>query len=127
LLAWKSDFAEKMFMLKWKVSFVLYCALVLYVSSLSPKEIPDVGLDFSDKVLHLIEYALMGVLAWGSFGRGSTGFPWALFAFCACFGIVDECWQDWWAKGRSPEVWDVAMDAIGAFVGLLISMVFWRR
>ncbi len=114
-------------MLKWKVVFVLYCALVLYLSSLSPNEIPDTGLEVSDKVLHLIEYALMGILAWGGFGRGSAGFPWALFAFCTCFGIVDECWQDWWDKGRASEVWDVAMDGIGAFVGLLISMVFWKR
>jgi len=50
-----------------------------------------------------------------------------LFAFCACFGIADECWQDWWGKGRSPEVWDAAMDATGAFIGLLVSMVFWKR
>ena len=73
-------------------------------------EIPDTGVVVSDKALHLTEYAIMGILAWGAFGRGGTGFPWGLLAFCACFGIADECWQDWLGTGRSPDVWDAAAD-----------------
>ena len=38
-------------------------ALVLYVSSMSPGEIPDTGVAVSDKALHLTEYAIMGILA----------------------------------------------------------------
>jgi VanZ family protein len=114
-------------MLKWRIGFVFYCCLVFYVSSLSPQDLPDEPSSLPDKALHFIEYCLMGLLGWGAFGRGTAGFPWALFAFCACFGIADECWQDWLDRSRSPDVWDVAMDAAGAFCGLLVSMVFWKR
>ncbi len=113
-------------MMKWKIGFVAYCALVLYLSSLAPGDLPDQLFAVPDYALHFVEYCLMGMLAWGAFGAGG-GFPWGLFAFCSCFGIADECWQDWWSKGRSPEVWDAAVDAVGAFVGLLLSMVFWKR
>lgn len=114
--------------MKWKIGFVVYCCLILWLSSLAPKELPDQASAIPDYILHLVEYCLLGILSWGAFGRVSgAGFPWGLFAFCACFGIADECWQDWWGRGRSPEVWDVAMDATGAFIGLLVSMVFWKR
>ena len=112
---------------KWKIGLGLYCALVLYVSSMSPGEIPDTGVAGSDKALHLTEYAIMGILAWGAFGKGGSGFPWGLLAFCACFGIADECWQDWLGTGRSPDVWDAAADAAGAFIGLMLSLVFWKH
>ena len=69
----------------------------------------------------------MGILAWGALGKRGSGFPWGLMTFCTCFGIADECWQDWLKSGRSPEVWDAAVDAAGAFIGLLFSMVFWKR
>ena len=42
----------------------------------------------------------MGILAWGAFGKGGAGFPWGLLAFCACFGIGDECFQDWMGNAR---------------------------
>ena len=112
---------------KWKITLALYCGAVLYLSSMSPGEIPDAPVKVSDKALHLVEYALMGILAWGAFGKGGTGFPWGLLAFCACFGIGDECFQDWMGNARNPDVWDAAADAVGAFIGLLLSMVFWKR
>ena len=114
-------------MVKWKIGLGLYCGLVIYLSSLTPSDLPEGGFGVSDKILHVIKYAIMGVLAWGGFGRSGGGFPWGLFAFCACFGVADECWQDWLGSGRSPEVWDAAADAVGAFSGLLLSMVFWKR
>ena len=112
-------------MVKWRVALVAYCGVVLYLSSISPGDMPAGPKMVSDKVLHFVEYAIMGVLAWAAFGRGASGFAWGLFAFCACFGIADECWQEF--HGRTPDVWDAAADAVGAFGGLLLSMVFWKR
>lgn len=114
-------------MLKWRIGFLIYCCLVLYLSSLSPKELPDEALRVPNHALHFVEYAVMGILGWAAFGRGVAGFPWAIFAFCCCFGIADECWQDWLDRSRTADVWDAAFDAAGAFAGLLFSMVFWRR
>ena len=107
-------------MWKWKIGLGLYCGLVLYVSSMTQPDLPSgPKIENFDKVLHFIEYAVMGVLAWAAFGHGKYGFAWGLFAFCACFGIADECWQDWLGHARTPDVWDAAADAAGAFCGLL--------
>ena len=114
-------------MKKWKLFLLLYCGLVLYVSSMSPNDLPGDGVAVSDKALHMLEYGIMGILAWGAFGRGGVGFPWGLLTFCVCFGIGDECFQDWVDHARTPDVWDAAADAAGAFIGLLLSMVFWKR
>ena len=111
----------------WKVVFLGYCGAVLYLSSMSPSQLPDGEAVISDKALHMLEYGLMGILAWGAFGRSASGFPWGLLTFCVCFGIGDECFQDWLDHARSPDVWDAAADAVGAFIGLLLSMVFWKR
>ena len=113
--------------LKWKIALGLYCAGVLYISSLPPENLPEQVAIVSDKALHMIEYAIMGILAWGAFGISGGGFPWGLLTFCVCFGIGDECLQDWMEQARDPDVWDVAADATGAFIGLLLSMVFWKR
>ena len=40
---------------------------------------------------------------------------------------MDECFQDLMGNARSPDVWDAAADAVGGFIGLLLSMVFWKR
>ena len=114
-------------MVKWRVALVAYCGVVLYVSSISPGDMPDGEKVVWDKVLHFVEYAIMGVLAWAAFGRGTSGFAWGLFAFCACFGIADECWQDWLDHARTPDVWDAAADAVGAFTALILCQVFWKR
>ncbi|MEC8866271.1 MAG: VanZ family protein [Verrucomicrobiota bacterium] len=112
---------------KWKIALGLYCVAVLYLSSLPAKELPDQTAMVPDKVLHMSEYARMGILAWGAFGIGGGRFPWGLLVFCVCFGIGDECLQDWLDQARDPDVWDAAADAAGAFIGLLLSMVFWKR
>ena len=52
-------------MVKWKIGLGLYCGLVIYLSSLTPSDLPEGGFGVSDKILHFIEYAIMGVLAWG--------------------------------------------------------------
>ena len=45
-------------MVKWKIGLGIYCALVIYVSSMSPGELPRAGVAVSDKVIHLVEYAV---------------------------------------------------------------------
>ena len=37
--------------------------LVLYVSSMSPNDLPGDGVAVSDKALHMLEYGIMGILA----------------------------------------------------------------
>lgn len=115
------------FIMKWKLVTITYCGLILFLSSLSPGEIPQDALTVPDKLAHFVIYAGLGIFCWGGFGRGGVGFPWAVFAFCVCFGIADECWQDWLDRSRTADVWDAATDALGAFSGIVVSKLFWKR
>ena len=112
---------------RWKFLFLLYCGLILYVSSLAPKELPDGHSVVSDKVLHLLEYGLWGILCWGAFVKRRGFFPWGLVVFGAWFGILDECWQDWLGRKRSADVWDAAVDALGSFLGVAVAQLFWPK
>ena len=112
---------------KWKILFLGYCGVILYVSSLSPKELPELVFVISDKVLHLGEYGLLGILAWGAFGVRKGVFPWGLVALGAWFGIMDECWQDWIGKSRSADAWDAAADAVGSLLGVTVAQLFWIK
>ena len=98
---------------RWKFVFLLYCGLILYVSSLAPKELPEGPSVVSDKVLHLLEYGLWGILCWGAFVKRR--------------GILDECWQDWLGRKRSADVWDAAADALGSFLGVAVALLFWPK
>ena len=69
-----------------KIGLGLYCGLVIYLSSLTPGDLPEGGFAVSDKILHFIEYAIM-VAAWGIWQEWRR-VSWGLFAFCACFGVA---------------------------------------
>ena len=112
---------------RWKFLFLAYCVLILYVSSLSPKELPEGPELVSDKFLHLCEYGLFGVLSWGAFAVRKGIFPWGLVVLGAWFGIFDECWQEWLGRSRSAEVWDVAADAVGSLLGVVVAQLFWIK
>jgi VanZ family protein len=112
---------------KWKILFLAYCGVILYVSSLTLDRMPEPVFLISDKVLHLCEYGLFGILSWGAFGVRKGVFPWGLVVLGAWFGIMDECWQDWIGKSRSAEVWDVAADAVGSLLGVTVAQLFWIK
>ncbi|MDA0723496.1 MAG: VanZ family protein [Verrucomicrobia bacterium] len=112
---------------KWKILFLAYCGTILYLSSLSPNELPEGPALVSDKVLHLCEYGLFGILSWGAFAVRKGVFPWGLVVLGAWFGIMDECWQDWIGKSRSAEVWDAAADDAGSLLGVTVAQLFWIK
>ena len=99
----------------------LYYALIFYLSSTSY----DIEIDifFFDKVIHLVEFALLGLLL--SFGyfmslKSSLKVK-AVLTFCSgiLLGSLDEFHQ-YFVPRRSVELFDVFADAIGIFVGLLL-------
>ena len=112
---------------KWKILFLSYCGVILYVSSLTLDTVPEPVFVISAKVLHLGEYGLFGILAWGAFGVRKGVFPWGLVALGAWFGIMDECWQDWLDNNRTADVWDAAADAVGSLLGVTFAQLFWNK
>ena len=57
---------------------------------------------------------------------GAADFPGLYSLFVVVLELAMNAGRIGWAD-RVADVWDAATDAAGAFCGLLISMVFWRK
>lgn len=97
-----------------------YCLLIFIQSALPA---PDVGPDFpgQDKLLHLIAYAVMAILACRAFAglprlRGGFLVFMAGFLFAVLFGLSDE-WHQSFNPDRMADRWDLVADGVGALLG----------
>jgi VanZ family protein len=95
-----------------------YMGAIFWLSSLShPPSPPGV----SDKWLHTLAYAGLAVVAlratsggrWSGVTRGALAAAWLM---TVSYGVSDE-WHQAFTPGRTPDVVDVAADAIGALAG----------
>jgi len=105
----------------------LYYAFIFYLSSRSH----DIKIDilFFDKVIHLVEFAFLGLLL--SFGyfmslKSSLRVK-AVLTICSgiLLGGLDEFHQ-YFIPRRSIEFFDIIADAIGILIGLLLYYYFFR-
>lgn len=106
-----------------------YAGLIFYLSSLSHPEayLPSLIETLGDKLLHVLEYGLLGILCYRAF-RHAAG-PWAagsslLLAILAsaAYGLTDEVHQAF-VPFREPDVWDLLADAVGA----TLAVYGWHR
>ncbi len=77
------------------------------------EEIPDVGFEFSDKLVHFLEYLVLGVLLILVF-RNRKVLLWG-----ALFAVIDELHQ-FFIPGRECGPADLAMNLIGLVVSHII-------
>jgi VanZ family protein len=106
---------------------VAYAALIFYLSS-QPNPLPILTSRFSDKLLHLVEYAAFAVVAtWGlSHLMALPGAArWAALVG-SVYGATDEFHQ-WFVPHRSADVADWVADTIGALLGALLAWLVLRR
>ena len=105
---------------------VLYAGLIFYLSSQSyPEEyVPHVLLNLGDKVLHAMEYALLGLLAYRAF-RHAAG-TWCsrhavllAIGLATIYGGTDE-WHQAFVPFRESDRWDLATDLLGACLGVVL-------
>lgn len=112
----------------------LYAGLIFYLSSQSHPEyyVPDfLLLNLGDKVLHAIEYALLGFLCYRGFchAAGKWGGQYAMLLAVVAptvYGATDE-WHQAFVPFREPDRWDLATDLLGALVGVLVWVLIERR
>ncbi len=105
----------------------LYYAFIFYLSSRSH----DIKIDilFFDKVIHIVEFALLGLLL--SFGYfmslKSPQRVKAVLTICSgiLLGGLDEFHQ-YFIPRRSVEFFDVVADTIGILIGLMLYYYFSR-
>ncbi len=117
-----------------KFARILWSALffwaggVLWLSSLTPNELPDEAFLLGDKFAHFIAYAAGGWLA-ASALRVSR--PQGLVArqivlaviIVAAFGALDESLQTFTPGRMGGDIFDWIADCLGAGVGALLSLV----
>lgn len=101
---------------------ILYAAVIFTASSFPQPEMPISFWNF-DKILHLAEYGLFGILLARAIRGTSPNIKlkklYLLAAMIALFyGISDEFHQAF-VPGRNVSGWDVLTDGIGGFLGAL--------
>ena len=93
--------------------------LILSLSSLPAQSIPKTWLLNWDKLIHLIEYFILGILAMKSFKKINFNSVLIVIIFGIVFGSVDEFLQSF-ISGRFSSGLDVLADAIGTTIGALL-------
>ncbi len=109
---------------------LLYCGIIIYVSSLSyPSQyLPSFFSGLSDKLVHGVEYGILGILLYRAFRHTTQIIQCiSLAIFCATtFGISDELHQ-WYVPHRHADLWDVVADASGATCFILIWVFIMKK
>lgn len=99
----------------------LCTGLVFKGAILSPSQIPHFLHRFNDKLLHGAEFFILYLTAVNAFKLAKsplfrhTGV--LAFAYCSLIGILTELAQRY-VSGRSPDVYDLLADTVGAALGL---------
>ncbi len=114
--------------LRYWLPVVAYAGLIFYLSSLSEPEeyVPSLLAELGDKVLHAVEYGMLGALCYRAFRHGANAwaarYAWHLAILAAAaYGMTDEVHQAF-VPLRDADVRDFLMDAIGAAIGATV----WR-
>ena len=93
--------------------------LILSVSSIPGQYLPKASLLTWDKLIHLIEYFILGILVMKSMNQVSSEMLFYVIPFGIIFGIIDEYLQSF-ILGRYFSGWDVLADTIGVAIGALL-------
>ena len=109
-----------MHFLKYWLPVYLYAGLIFFYSSLSEPPLRPVILH-GDKLLHFVEYAILGYLIAraaknSSSGKLRTHFRIFAVGLAFVYGLSDEFHQSF-VPGRKVEILDVFADGLGAFLG----------
>jgi VanZ family protein len=106
--------------------------LIFLASSIPGEEIPKIGFEFSDKIIHAIVYMILFILFFYSLKYQSKSVKLRnnamLFAglFSALYGVSDEIHQKF-VPMRSCELNDWFADVVGIIIGLLIVKFFLKK
>jgi VanZ family protein len=109
---------------------LLYCLLIFIQSSFPASEhVPE--FDFSDKLLHMGAYAVLGFFLYRAFSAMDNGattvrlIAMSIF-LTALYGASDEIHQ-YFVPSRSAELLDFAADAIGGILGAMTAMIIYKN
>ena len=113
---------------KYRIFLFSYLIVILLVSSIAGRNFPESKLFTFDKVLHVIEYSILGFLVMRSYPGISVIRIVIILLSCFCFSALDEYWQSF-IPGRNSSGLDVLADNIGVWIGagIGIASIFRKR
>ena len=99
----------------------LCTGLIFKGAILSPSEIPHFLYRFNDKLIHGVEFFLLYLSAINAFRLAKSALfrhsGVMAFGYCIFWAVFTEAVQ-YFVKGRSPDVYDLLADTVGAAAGL---------
>ena len=108
------------------VPVVLYAGFIVYLSSqpFPSEQMPKLFEVVNDKLLHALEYGVLGILCYRAFhfASGSKLRPFAsilAILVAMMFGVTDEFHQ-YFIPSREADGWDWIADTIGAIISIKI-------
>ena len=104
---------------QYRIALLIYMIVILGLSSLPGDNIPKSWLLSFDKLIHLVEYFILGALLMKSMKNISTKMLIFVIPFGLFFGIMDEYLQSF-ILGRFSSSLDVLADTIGVVIGSLL-------
>ena len=105
---------------------ILFFLTIILGSSIPGKNIPSSYIFSEDKLLHIIEYFLLGFLLFNSL-ISKTQFPGLLcLVIGVVFAVIDEIYQ-YTVFGRFSSSFDVIADFIGLTLSILSNKIFTKK
>ena len=120
-------------MAEWPSARVIcWAAAILWLSSLSPQEMPPAAFLLVDKINHFIAYVVGGWLAASALrlSRPLSPAPGSIalaVVIVAGFGVADEAVQAFTPGRTGGDLYDWVADLLGAAAGALLSALTQRR
>ncbi len=101
---------------RWLAIFILYAAVLFYLSSIPGKEADAVTAKFpvSAAVLHFSEFLIFLALGFMAFKPSTSSRLWLLILFSMAYAASDEMHQ-LFVPGRNASMEDFAADTLGIF------------
>jgi len=110
--------------LAWSRIFALGVVIIIFAGSSVPgKNIPKVFSLTPDKLIHCLEYSVLGFFLFRWLRLEFTNQPFIKISLITLFigsliGVADENYQRL-TPGRSPDFWDWVLDSIGVLLAVM--------
>jgi len=116
--------------LKWDLPAYLWTALLLYLTWWPQIEIPDIGIDFKDKIAHFFVFGLFGFLIMRARSKEEIKLPLhavkLTILYCSLFAVFDEVMQGV-IPGRVADIGDGLANIAGVILGVIFFRLVWIR
>ncbi len=103
-----------------RIILIVYLFLILALSSIPGRALPDINLFSFDKLLHIIEYFILAFLVINAIKIPSTTIIIWIIIIGTAYGGFNEIWQGLIAT-RFTSVYDAIANGIGMILGSIVT------